>query len=165
LESDSTFADKWRRHAGQLSSPPKQSAVTLHPASQDATQTSHHEITESVTTKRVFQLPNDVVAQIVLDARKQVAAEIAKIEARYQAMFQQVEAAQTQNSEGTELEDQALKKARPELDAKHRGDYVAIAYDGKIIGSARTITELLEGVKEMAIPKDQFFIFGVPLKN
>jgi len=165
LESGSTLADKWRKHAGQLSSPPKQSAVTPYSTSQDATQTSHHEITESVTTRRVFQLPNDVVTQIVSDAKKQVAAEIAKIEARYQALFRQMEAAQTQDSEGTELEDQALKKVKPELDAKYRGDYVAVSYGGKIIASARTITELLDGVRELAIPKDQFFIFGVPLKN
>lgn len=113
----------------------------------------------------MFQLPNDVVTQIVSDAKKQVAAEIAKIEARYQALLRQMEAAQTQDSEGTELEDQALKKVKPELDAKYRGDYVAVSYGGKIIASARTITELLDGVRELAIPKDQFFIFGVPLKN
>ena len=66
-------------------------------------------------------------------------------------------------SDNAERMSLVVDSLEPVLREKYRGRFVALTYDGKIIESADSGTGILEKLNECPVPRDQRFIYGVPL--
>jgi len=134
----------------------------------DSTEFDSPTITESVTTKKTFQLPTEIVTQIMLDSKKQISLEISKLESKYQDMLNQFSEhiQQTQISQKHEinLEQKIVDDIREYLVNQFKGIHVAITYDGKVIDSDISKIKIMKRVKKMEIPSEQIFLYAVPLK-
>jgi len=125
-------------------------------------------ITESVTTKKTFQLPTEIVTQIMFDAQKQISLEISKLEYKYQNMFNQflehIQQTQILPKHEIDLEQKIVNGIREYLVNQFKGTYVAITYEGKVVDSDVSKIKIMKRVKKMEIPLEQIFLYAVPLK-
>lgn len=130
--------------------------------------TSSSTITETVTTKKSFQLPQEIVTQIVNDSRKLFQFEIEKLQTQFDAIskeFADLRRTQRQSmlKEG-EIENQVIEKNRSYLFENYKGQCVGITYDGKIIASSQSKLDVTNKIKESNVLLDQIFLYEVPLK-
>jgi len=47
---------------------------------------------------------------------------------------------------------------------EYKGNFVAITYEGKVVGSSENKVDLMKKIKYLNVPTDQLFIYAVPLK-
>ncbi len=125
-------------------------------------------ITETVTTKKSFQLPREVVTQIVNDARKMIQFEIGKFQTQNQAISKELADLRDVQKQGMfkegEIENQVIENNRNYLFENYKGQYVGITYDGKIIASSQSKLDVTNEIKKLNVPLDQIFLYEVPLK-
>ena len=122
-------------------------------------------ITETITTQKKFSLPPEIVSQIVTDAGKLFQKEALEMKKEIENMKVELELIKkNQTFDNVELELTVIKELKKYLMEQFRGKFVAVTYDKKIIESANSRNEILESLKKNNIPKEQLFIYGVPLK-
>lgn len=130
--------------------------------------TSSSSIVETVTTKKSFQLPQEVVTQIVNDTRKMIQFEIGKFQTQNQAISKELADLRDAQKHGMfkegEIENQVIENNRNYLFENYRGQYVGITYDGKIIASSQSKLDVTNEIKKLNVPFDQIFLYEVPLK-
>lgn len=130
--------------------------------------TSGSSIVETVTTKKSFQLPREVVTQIVNDTQKMIQFEIGKFQTQNQAISKELADLRDAQKHGMfkegEIENQVIKNNHNYLFENYKGQYVGITYDGKIIASSQSKLDVTNEIKKLNVPLDQIFLYEVPLK-
>jgi hypothetical protein len=58
---------------------------------------------------------------------------------------------------------ETVKRNYEYLVANYRGEYVALTFDGKVAEHSKSQIELLKKIDSLAIPKNQIFVYSVPL--
>lgn len=63
-----------------------------------------------------------------------------------------------------DLQERVIDSNKEYLLHNYKGKFVALSYEGKILDSSENELELIKKIKQLPIPKNQLFIYPVPLK-
>lgn len=121
-------------------------------------------ITETVTTQKKFSLPKEIVTQIIADSNRLFQMEVLEVKTELESMKLELKEVKNRQTENTEIESVIVSTLKNYLLEKYKGKFVVISYDKRILESADTRNDLLEKIKTVPIPSEQFFVYGVPLK-
>ena len=170
-QNDTALIQEWKKKFNQLLSQQYKSSENtsmVELEKTDSTEFDSPTIIESVTTKKTFQLPNEIAIQIRFDAQKQTSLAISKLEYKYQDMFNQflehIQQTQISPKHEIDLEQKIVNGIREYLVNQFKGTYVAITYDGKVVDSDVSKIKIMKRIKTMEIPTEQIFLYAVPLK-